>query len=155
MLFAMKKAIKIFLIVLTVLFLAVQFIRPDFTNPPVIAEQRLEANAEVAALLQRSCNDCHTNETVYPWYSQVSPVSWWLKSHIDEGRAKLNFSEWGTYSASKKVRKLEEICDEIRSGQMPLPSYTWSHRDAVLSDGDVKSLCDWTDAERVTIESLQ
>lgn len=153
----MKKALKIALIVIVVLLVVAQFIRPDFTNPPVVAEQQLVANTEVpgdvAAIMQRSCSDCHSNTTVYPWYSQISPVSWWLKDHINDGRRELNFSEWGTYPARKKAKKLEEVCEQVQAHEMPLPSYTWIHRDSFLSEADIKTICDWTTSERAKVET--
>ena len=86
----MKKALKIIAVVLFVAFVAIQFYRPDFTNPPIIEAENLEATTEVPEnvrqILKTSCNDCHTNKTVYPWYSRISPVSWWLDDHIHEGR---------------------------------------------------------------------
>ena len=152
----MRKISKIVLIGLVVLFAVAQFLRPDLSNPPTNAEQRLDGVSAVpeavAAILRRSCNDCHTNETHHPWYAQVSPISWWLKGHIDGARAELNFSEWGTYSERKRSRKLEEICDQVRGGQMPLPSYTWMHSDAVLTETDINVVCEWTSAEVMRLQ---
>lgn len=143
----MRKKLKYALIALVVLFGAIQLVRPDLSNPPVVEAERIEnfvsVPADVSAIFKRSCNDCHTNETVYPWYSQVSPVSWWLKDHIDHGRSHLNMSEWAKYTTQQRTKRLEEICEVVESKEMPLPSYLWGHSDAVLSDGDAKLLCDW------------
>jgi hypothetical protein len=143
----MRKALKFAAIVLAGLFAVSQVFRPDTTNPFVHPNERLEASlqvpAEVAAILERSCNDCHTNETVYPWYSQITPVNWWLKSHIDHGRDHLNFSKWAGYTQQQKEKRLEEICEVVESGEMPLPSYLWGHRDAELSPEDGRLLCAW------------
>lgn len=153
----MKKALKITVIVLFAAFIAIQFYRPDFTNPPVIAEQTLEANNQIPGavenILVRSCNDCHTNKTEYPWYSQIAPSSWFLANHISDGRRHLNFSEWRTYEISRKRRKLEEVCEQVKEREMPLPSYLWIHWGAKLSDEEVKILCDWTESERSRLES--
>ncbi len=147
----MKKALKIVAVGLAVAFLAIQLIRPDFTNPPVNQAEALAASASVPAnveaIFKRSCADCHSHETRYPWYSYVQPSAWFLAGHIADGRAELNFSVWNTYPASRKKRKLEEICDQVRSREMPLPSYLWIHGAARLTDDDVKTLCDWTEAE--------
>ncbi len=155
----MKKALKIVVVALAVLFVFAQFIRPDYSNPPIVPEQEMassmEVPAEVSAIFERSCIDCHTSKTTYPWYSQVAPVSWWLKNHINEGRHELNMSEWGTYPDRKKSKKLEEICEQVESREMPLPSYTWIHRDSLLSDEDIKTICDWTKAERAKIPTAQ
>lgn len=147
----MKRAIKIAVVALAILFVIAQFFRPDLSNPPIGQGQDLGSAVnvpeDVHSILQRSCNDCHSNNTAYPWYSQISPMSWWLKGHIDDGRRELNFSEWGTYSVQKRAKKLEEICEQVEAREMPLPSYTWVHRDAPLSDAEIKTLCEWTKAE--------
>lgn len=147
----MKRALKIFVMVVFVAFAAIQFFRPDFTNPPVVAEQTLEANAQVPGdvqkILTRSCNDCHTNNTVYPWYSKIQPSAQFLASHIADGRRHLNFSEWGTYENRRKRRKLAEVCEQVETKEMPLASYLWIHRAAALSDADIRALCDWTKTE--------
>jgi len=151
----MPKILKYAVIGLALTFLIAQFIRPSFTNPPVNASERLEASVnvpvDVAAILKRSCSDCHTNETDYPWYSQITPVNWWLKNHIDEGRDEMNFSTWGTYTPKRKAKKLEEVCEQVESGAMPLPSYLWAHRDAVLSPDDAKLLCSWSKSVRESL----
>ena len=152
----MKKILKIVLIVLVVAFVIAQFIRPDQANPAIDPAQTLEASVQVPdnveEILKRSCNDCHTNTTAYPWYSQISPVSWFLNNHIQDGRRELNWSVWNTYSAKKKSKKLEEVCEQVKTGEMPLPSYLWIHRDAVLQDGDANILCDWANQVRGTIQ---
>lgn len=152
----LKKILKIAAIVIVAALIVVQFIRPDFTNPPVNEAETLEASVQVPenirAIMKRSCSDCHTNTTDYPWYSQISPVSWWLKNHIDEGRRELNFSVWATYQPKRKAKKLEEVCEQINEKEMPLPSYTWVHRDAILSAEETKVLCEWATAEKAKIE---
>jgi hypothetical protein len=154
----MKKALKIIAVVFFVAFAVLQFFRPDFTNPPVTQAETLEATTQipenVRAILQRSCNDCHTNETSYPWYSKIQPSASFLKGHIDDGRRHLNFSIWNTYDSRKKRKKLEEVCEQIEAKEMPLPSYLWIHWDAKLSDEDRKVLCDWSTAEKTRLESL-
>lgn len=144
----------IFQALVGIVFLAlaiIQFIRPNTVNPPIVESQKIEnhtvVSEEVNEILKRSCNDCHSNETVYPWYYQIQPIGWYIEDHIKEGRHELNFSEWGSYSERKKKRKLKEICEQVESGEMPLPSYLLVHRNAKLSETDVKILCDWTATE--------
>lgn len=148
----MKKILKILAILLFVGFIGIQFIRPDFTNPSLVAGQTLEENTQVPenvqVILKKACNDCHSNTTVYPWYSYIQPSASFLKNHIDEGRHELNFSDWKIYEAKKQRRKLAEVCEEVQSKAMPLPSYLWIHWDAKLTDAEIKTLCDWTEAER-------
>lgn len=155
----MKKVLKITAVVLVVAFIAIQFYRPDRTNPPVVQAETLEATTvvpeNVEAILKRSCNDCHTNATVYPWYSNVAPLSWGLAGHIEDGRRHLNYSVWATYDAKRKKRKLDETCDEVTNGSMPHNQYLWLHRGAKLSEDDKKILCDWTEAEKARLSAAQ
>ena len=147
-----RKILKVSAIVLMLLFAVAQFVRPARTNPAVAAGQSLEEAsappAEVARVLERSCMDCHSNRTRWPWYSNVAPVSWWLTDHVNHGRRHLNFSEWGSYDAEEADALLGDICKTAKSGTMPLGSYTFVHRGARLSHADVRALCDWTTAER-------
>jgi hypothetical protein len=120
-------------------------------NPPINKSDKLEATTDVPknvqTILNRSCKDCHSNETVYPWYSNISPISWSVVDHIRVGREELNLSEWNTYKETRKLRKLEEICEEVISNNMPHYQYLWIHWDAALTEDDKKILCDWTKIE--------
>ena len=149
------RIVKIVLICLVVVFALMQFIRIDRTNPPVEPEKTIEAAinvpADIQQIMARSCNDCHSNKTVYPWYTQIAPVSWWLKNHIDDGRGELNASEFATYAPKKRERKLKEMCEQVRSGAMPLPSYLIMHGDAALAPTEIDAICAWTDVERAKI----
>jgi hypothetical protein len=148
----LKKILKWFAIVLVVIFIGIQFVRPLLTNPPVDEAQTINAQmqmtSEVASILDRSCRDCHSNKTIWPWYTKVAPVSWWLADHVNEGRHDLNLSEWGKLPRDRQDRKLRQICDEVQDGMMPLSSYLPMHPAAKLSEQDKKTLCDWTDQER-------
>lgn len=139
-------------IVIFVLFLGIQVVRPARTNPPVDESQTIAARTqmtpEVASILDRSCRDCHSNKTVWPWYTNVAPVSWWLSNHVNEGRRSLNMSEWGRLDRDRQDRKLRQICDEVEDGNMPLSTYLPMHPKARLSAEDKKTLCDWIDTER-------
>lgn len=155
----MKKALKWAAVAILVLFVAAQAYRPDLSGPPADESKSMRATAqlspEVGATFDRACNDCHSSKTDWPWYSQVAPVSWWLKRHVDEGRRELNFSEWGTYAQRKMSRKLGEICDQVEAGEMPLKSYLLMHPAAKLSDADKKAICDWTEQERRRVGAAQ
>jgi hypothetical protein len=148
----MLRVLKIITIVLVVLFLGIQVVRPARTNPPVNESQTIFAHTQmtpqVAEILTRSCNDCHSNKTVWPWYTNVAPISWWLSNHVNSGRHMLNYSEWGRLDRDRQDRKLRQICDEVEDGAMPLSSYLPMHPKARLSEEDKKILCDWTAAER-------
>jgi hypothetical protein len=136
---------------LAVVFAGLQLFRPDRTNPPVDAAQSVQSAAtlppEVDAVLKRSCYDCHSSETRWPWYSSVVPVAWGVANHVNEGRGTFNLSEWGSYPARKRIAILEKMCDEVREGGMPLTQYLWLHRDATLAEADWKSVCDWSTDE--------
>ena len=154
----MKKVLKFLkwvALVVVVVLIGLQFVRPARTNPAVDQSQtihaRLLVNPQVAAILDRSCQDCHSNSTRWPWYSNVAPVSWIVIDDVNQGRSHLNLSEWGSLDNRKAEKKLEEICEEVEDGAMPLPSYTRIHRSAKLSPEDVKTLCEWTAAERARI----
>jgi|SRR5262244_1837651 len=148
----MLRVLKIILIPGVILFAGIQLIRPARTNPPVDESQtifaRTQMTPQVAAILNRACNDCHSNKTVWPWYTNVAPISWWLTNHVTDGRRNLNYSEWGKLPADRQDRKLRQICDEVEDGNMPLSSYVPMHPQARLSEEDNKTLCDWTAAER-------
>ena len=152
-----RKVFKITAIVLVVAFLGMQAVRPARTNPPVDESQTINARTQmtpqVASILDRSCRDCHTNKTVWPWYTNIAPVSWWLSNHVNDGRRILNLSEWGKLPSDRQDRKLRQICDEVQDGVMPLSSYTPMHPMARLSDQDKKTLCDWTEQERERLSS--
>jgi hypothetical protein len=144
----MKRTLKILIIALVLGFAALQLLRPSFSNPPITpgnpVEETMTVPSDVQMLLSRSCNDCHSNKTQYPWYSQISPVSWFLAGHIEDGRRELNFSEWGAYSQDRRMRKLEEICEMVEDGSMPLPSYLWVHPDAALGVEERRAICEWS-----------
>lgn len=147
----MKKLLKIGMIVLAVVFFGLQFVRPDFSNPAVTESETLFAILtppdNIREVITRSCADCHSNETKYPWYSQIQPSAWFLKDHIDEGRRELNFSVWKSYEPRRQRKKLVEICEQVNAGEMPLPSYLWIHRDAVMTADQSRLLCEWAESE--------
>jgi len=147
------KWLKRILLILAIVFVAAQFVRPDFANPPVDEAKVLRAPANVQAILDRSCADCHSNRTVYPWYSRITPVSWWLAKHIRNGRREVNFDEIGGYSAKKAAHKMQEICEQVEKGEMPLESYLPLHPAAKLSEADRKTLCDWAKGEQTRIKA--
>ena len=146
------KVLKALFFLSVLLFLLAQLIRPSRANPPLDESQTIQARTqmtpEVTAIFERSCRDCHSNKTVWPWYTNVAPISWFIANHVSEGRHSLNLSEWGRLDRDKQDRKLRQICDEIQDGVMPLSTYTPLHPGSKLSEQDKKTLCEWTDAER-------
>lgn len=103
---------------------------------------------DVKAILHKACNDCHSNNTIYPWYSKVQPVDWWLDNHIKEGKNHLNLDEYTNRNLRYQYHKLEEIAEQVRKGEMPLDSYTWIHKDAILTQTEKNALIGWADAIR-------
>lgn len=141
----MKK--KYVLIGLLLLLVVSQFIKIDKNNPPVDPSldylQMVNADPETKSLIKNACYDCHSHETEYPWYTDVAPVSWWIKSHINGGREKLNFSEWGKYNNKKQMFKQEECGDIVEKKWMPLTSYAWLHSKAKLTEDQREALVQW------------
>jgi len=127
--------------VLVLVLAGMQLVRCDHTNPPVTAE--IQASPEVKAILRRACYDCHSNESRWPWYSQVAPVSWLVARDVRDGRRHLNFSEWGTKSEAVRGKKQLEAGQEIASGEMPMSIYVPLHGEAKLSDADKAVLRAW------------
>lgn len=106
----------------------------DHSNPPVTSEPQWDSTA-TRELAKRACFDCHSNETVWPWYSHVAPVSWLLQRDVDEGRSKLNFSEW-----NKPQKEADEAAKEVREGEMPPWFYLPTHPEARLTDAEKQAL---------------
>ena len=142
----MKLAKKIGLALL-VIFLIAQFFSPEKneSNLEDITVFITETNPskEVKAILENTCFDCHSSNTKYPWYNKITPVNYWLTSHVNDGKRHLNFSEWSTYSLRKKDHKLDELIEEVEAGKMPLESYTYTHGDAKLSAEQIKMVSEW------------
>jgi Haem-binding domain len=136
-----------------------QFIRPDRTSPPVLPGHDLLAihppPPEIAAMLRAACYDCHSFETKWPWYSRVAPVSWWLAGHVKGGRKQLNFSEWAHDDPQRAQEDLDDIGKMLRSGKMPLPSYTYLglHAAARLTPAQREQLANWADQEADRVAS--
>jgi hypothetical protein len=130
-----------------ILMAAAQLVRPERTNPPLdlwpsLVEQTAMPPA-VAAALQRSCADCHSHRTRWPWYSAVAPVRWLVVDHVDHGRRHLNFSVWPPAEPERAREAPRAICDEVREGRMPLRSYLLLHADARLAAREVEEICAW------------
>ena len=124
------------------LLLLMQLVPAERTNPPVISD--IDAPAEIREILRRSCYDCHSHETRWPWYSYVAPMSWFVVDHVDDGRADLNFSDWPVFDFEAQDLAFEDIGQQIEQGEMPLTSYLLLHPSARLSDDDKRRLLRWS-----------
>lgn len=137
----MLKNWKFITIALVFIFLIIQFIPVDKNNPPTIGE--ITPPLEVKSILQRSCYDCHSHQTVWPWYSRIAPVSWLIAHDVKEGRDHLNFSTWSAYNQRQQLKLYEEIQEVIEKNEMPLKSYLWIHPSAKLTNADKRILKAW------------
>ncbi|MFN7983161.1 MAG: heme-binding domain-containing protein [Vicinamibacterales bacterium] len=130
---------------LTGIFVLIQVVVPAKTNPESDPSKSLRVvkadHAAAIAAMARSCRDCHSNDTIWPWYSYVAPVSWLVAHDVNDGRRELNMSEFGTYPEQKQQHKLEEACEQVKQGEMPMWIYTLQHPDAKLQPGDVELIC--------------
>jgi Haem-binding domain len=144
-------------IVLVIAFVVIQFFRPDRTNPPVDESKTIFARVtvpdSVRNLLQNSCADCHSNETRWPWYSNISPVSWIIANDVKEARSHLNLSEFDRYKSLRAVGKLDMMSEMMEDGKMPLPEYVFMHPAARVSKAQIEEFNNWADSVRDTLAS--
>jgi len=135
---------------------AMQFYRPEQNlaqgNHTQVFINQTNPSEEVKSLLQQTCYDCHSNNTVYPWYNNVAPVSYWIADHIKDGKKHLNFSDWENYSPKKAAYKLQEVAEMVTDGSMPLKEYTWTHDTAKLTEAQRKAIIEWAERSKVLYE---
>ncbi len=147
----MKTWLKRIALLILAVFVGAQFVRPERSNPPTDESRtifaRVQVSPEAERILKRACRDCHSHETVWPWYTNVSPVSWWIVDHVQHGRSHLNFSDWAKLDAKQAAITLKEMCGEVEQKAMPLPVYLPLHSHARLSEEDIKNFCAWTNDE--------
>ncbi|MDD7913313.1 heme-binding domain-containing protein [Polaribacter ponticola] len=131
------KTVKVIALIFLIAFVGIQFIPTTLNQSKNVLKSDflLVNNAPkiIRKALENSCYDCHSNNTIYPWYSKIQPAAWFLENHIKEGKKELNFSDWTTYSDRRKKSKLKSIISQIKDDQMPLTSYTLIHNNAILS----------------------
>ncbi|MCK9401794.1 MAG: heme-binding domain-containing protein [Chitinophagaceae bacterium] len=150
------KIVKKILIGLLLVLVVLQAFRPakntsaDTTND---ISKSYPVPEEVKTILTKSCFDCHSNNTVYPWYAEIQPVAWWLNDHVKEGKREINFNEFSTYRIGRQYKKLEECLKLVKENEMPLESYTIIHKNAVLSDTEKQTLSTWFTSVRDSIKA--
>lgn len=142
--------VKKIVILLVAGLIIIQFFRPtkniaEGEQPNNIATVATVPD-NVQSILKRSCMDCHSNNTVYPWYDRIQPVAWFLDHHVQEGKSEINFDEYATYNLRRKYHKMEEIVEQIKEDNMPIKGYTVMHKDAKLSDNDKQDLIQWAES---------
>jgi hypothetical protein len=139
-----SRRLKQAVVVLVVVLAAAQLVRPDRANPPTDPSRTIQAHvgttSGLAAVLDRSCNECHSNATVWPWYTQVAPVSWVMASAVTKGREAINFSEWTAYTPEQQRKLLTESCRDASTGKMP-GAYALLRPETRLSTGDIATIC--------------
>ena len=142
------KVLRYILYAIIAIFFLIQFIPSDLpANDEDVSNDLIHVENppnEVAVILKKACYDCHSNQTRYPWYSYVAPISWLVSSDTKVGRGELNLSDWAELSKRKKIKTLTDISEEVEKRNMPLKVYTVIHRDAILSDEEIKTISDWT-----------
>jgi hypothetical protein len=130
----------------------IQLIPARRDNPPTRPSDVIYASEAVPpavhSVIERSCNNCHSNQTTWPWYTYVAPFSWIAAGDVHKGRSQLNFSQWNTYSAKKKEQRKEQICEQVINGDMPDAKYLLIHRKAKLTEAEREAVCQWADASR-------
>jgi hypothetical protein len=153
----MKKLLKRTLVFLLFALIVIQFIHPkpnkSTGDQPNYIGKVFPVPEDVRAILQKACNDCHSNNTRYPWYSNIQPVDWWLTNHIKEGKAHLNFDEYITRNLRYQYGKMKETVDLVKEGEMPLNSYTWIHKDAILTGDERSKLTGWAQGIMDTLKA--
>lgn len=136
--------------------IVIQFFDTDKNIATVPSDNAIEKHYQgpvhVLGLLKTSCYDCHSNTTAYPWYNNIQPVKWWLADHVNSGKRHLNFDEFNSYSKEKKLKKLDEVAETIREGEMPLTSYTVVHQNAKLTDTQKSEIEQWVNEVKKQIE---
>lgn len=149
----MRTVAKATAIIFMALAAGAQAIRPARVNPPVDSSRAIEhavpVPPETKAILDRACANCHSSRTVWPWYSNVAPVSWFVIDHVNHGRTHLNLSDWARFPPQEADRMLGRICELVTSEEMPLGSYLVMHSEAELSPLDERAICDWTRAAQL------
>jgi len=142
---------KKILVALILLFIIAQFFSPKKNQSGLYAINKFlvetKAPMKVQKILTQACFDCHSDQTTYPWYNSITPVNYWLNSHVNGGKSHLDVSKWSTYSVKRKAHKLEELIEEVGEGEMPLASYKWTHASADLTNDQIEALIHWAQRE--------
>jgi Haem-binding domain len=148
----MRLGVNRVVVVAVAFFLGLQVVPVDRKNPPVDPSQSIYATerlpAKVAMTLRRSCHNCHSDQTRWPWYSYVAPVSWMVAHDVHAARRQMNLSEWAGYSERKREEKLNGICEQVVNGDMPEGKYAFLHRRARVAEDERAAICEWVEEAR-------
>lgn len=150
----MFRKIMLFLLVALI---AIQFFHPKKNKAegpqPNFIGNVYAIPEDAKTIMAKACNDCHSNNTRYPWYAKIQPVHWWLNKHVVEGKKKINFDEYTNKPLRYQYRKMEEVIELVKEGEMPLNSYTWTHKDAKLSDNERSTITGWAQSIMDTLKA--
>jgi hypothetical protein len=153
----MKKALKYIALFLLAALIIIQLFRPEKNRKEGEAVYHIsKAYAtpdDVTVILKKACNDCHSNNTRYPWYANIQPAAWWMNNHIKEGKREINFDEYISRSLRYQYKKMDDVIEQIKDNEMPLQSYTWIHKDAILTEVEKNTLINWANTIRNTMEA--
>ncbi len=149
--------IKKILLFLLAALVVIQFIHPKPNkakgDQPNYIGKVFPIADDVKAILSKACNDCHSNNTRYPWYSNIQPVDWWMNGHIKKGKKGMNLDEYTNRRLRYQYHKMEELVDIVKEGKMPLNSYTWMHKNAKLSQEEKNNLLNWANSVMDTLKA--
>ncbi len=146
------RSIKKILLLLLAVFVIAQFFGPEKNSGEMVSFESFFEDTSppenVKLILKETCFDCHSGITRYPWYSSITPVNYWMAGHINHGKEELDLSKWSAYSLKKKDHKLDELIEMIEKKEMPLPSYTWTHKEAKLTETQIEDVITWAKGVR-------
>jgi hypothetical protein len=153
----MKKVLKTIGWLLLIAIVVIQFFHPKKNihegDQPNAISKKFQLSADVKTILDKACMDCHSNNTRYPWYNNIQPVAWWLNNHVKDGKKELNFDDYINRRPRFQYRRMEQTIDLVKKGEMPLDSYTWVHKDAILSEEEKTKLFDWAQSIMDTLKT--
>ncbi len=153
----MKKVLKTIGWLLLIALIAIQFFHPKKNiiegDQPNAISKKFPVSADVKIILDKARMDCHSNNTRYPWYNNIQPVAWWLNNHVIDGKKELNFDEYITRRPRFQYRRMEQTIDLVKKKEMPLDSYTWTHKDAILTEEEKTKLYDWAKSVMNALEA--
>ena len=153
----MRKFINVFGWLFLIALIIIQFFRPEKNIHPVeqpnSISKKFAVSADVKTILDKACMDCHSNNTRYPWYNNIQPVAWWLNNHVKDAKRELNFDEYINRRPRFQYRRMEQTIELVKEKEMPLDSYTWIHKDAILTDVEKTKLYDWAKSVMTALEA--
>jgi Haem-binding domain len=151
--------LKKILLLLLIVSIAIQFIQPGHNISgrilPTDISKMVRIPDSVQDILKKACYDCHSNNTNYPWYSNIQPIGWLMTKHIKQGKEVLNFNEFGNYSVRKQLSKLTGIANSIKDDDMPLSSYKWMHKEARLTKYEKEVVINWAQQSKDSLSKNQ